>query len=695
MASSEGTGLGRILCLFRLIRTTSCSNLNQFLTWNKEFEFDPSNQPQDSPPRWTGSLNLNSHCGPVYALYFDNTPKKDGNWVFGSLSSPRPHVLRAGGQATKDQSCCDFQLSASNIGTSIGRSHFSIDVAPRIEVAAPVIPRLNCLGSSIDIRYFRDPDKTIPLYPGDNALLNEPVTITCGPLQLEVWSPTLTGKEMVEQGIVASDFQREVVNEPPGFFPTIRSEADTRYDNSRVGLDSGNFYVCFEEKVLPTTSVIPSCVVRSGPLKLSAIVPQAARNWIGSLMYKLEEFTRACDNAEFIQHPNILAIREIAAFRGATYKTNFAEVPWLITELLEQATTLEDYIRPGRPFELQQRYDIIAQLASGLDYLQYKGLFHMELLPENIIITETEPGKPTAKIAKLEALNPLAADRIFEDRGDNLTVYSAQEILNPPYRYYSYPAAAYRLGVIALRMLTPYDSNMKSYDDKVRYNSEAYSVWAEKVVLPSLKRAPKRTVTLINGLLHTNLHKRWTLGKCYREVAIPSALCAFKLRGSSSDSSRPLKRKRDSPAGISHRGPTPNNRTPHPSVGQRSLSVTPRSTPDIGASSLKRPRGTRLQLAHISEEDELAGATGLPAANITPTRAPERPEDNLQEDDDLPDTLPWGSATHEANEIEGMVHENRSRQPVSGDVENRVLLWRDRIFDSEDSDENPDGRPCH
>ncbi|KAI0970448.1 kinase-like domain-containing protein [Xylaria arbuscula] len=688
MNSSDHTSLSNILCLFRLIRTPSCAHLNQFLAWNKEFEFDPSNQPQDSPPRWAGSLFFYSHCDPIYALYFGNKPKKDGNWVFGSLSSPPPHVLRARGQGRKDQSRCDFQLGASNIGTNIGRSLFSIDIAPRIEVAAPVIPRLKCLNSSIDIKYLRDPDNTISLNPGDHVLLKEPVNIICGPLQLEFWSPTLTGDEMVEQRTVANEFQREVVTELPGFFPSIRSEVDTRYDNIRVGLDSGNFYVCFEEKAPPTTSVIPSCVVQSGPLKLSAIVPAPSRNCPGSLTNRLEEFVRARDNGESIQHPNILAIREIAAFRGTTYKRNLAEVPWLITEFLEQASTLEDYIQPGRSFELQQRYEIIAQLASGLDYLQYKNLFHMEIIPENIIIIETEPGKLKAKIAKLEALNPLAPDQIFEDRDDNLTMYSALEILEPPYCY-SYPAAVYSLGVVALRMLTSYDSNMKKYEDEVHYNGRKQSVWVQEVVLPSLKRAPKRTVTLIKGLLHVDLHKRWTAGKCYRFLTQE----LLPRRRSGSDSSRTLKRKRDSPPVTPNRGPAPDNRVTHTPAGLRSVSVTPGSKPNTRTSDPKRPRGTGLQLAHISEEDELEGAGELPAADVTPAGAPERSENNLQEDDDLPDTLPWGSAIHEPNEIEGMVDDNRPHQLESGDVETRVLLWRDRILESEHSDENSDGRP--
>lgn len=304
MTALNSADLSNILCLFRLLRTSSRVDLTSILAWNKEFEFSPSEQHEDPKPPWAGILNLNSRRDPIYALRFSEKPKKDGTWVFGSLDGSRNDRLRGTVPTGKDQSRCDFQLSPSHVGSNISRSHFSIELAPRVRRGAPVIiPRLKCLKGSVAVNHVNDPDHPALLNPGDELLLDQPTNILCAALQLQVWAPTLTPEELAEQRTTANEFERDIATALPGFFPGIRSGVDTRHGNTRVGLESGNFYVCFEEKAPPNTSVVPSCVVWSGPLRLSATVPPIeSRDSPGSVKSKVEGLMKAFKNGGCIRH---------------------------------------------------------------------------------------------------------------------------------------------------------------------------------------------------------------------------------------------------------------------------------------------------------------------------------------------------------------------------------------------------------
>ncbi len=74
------------------------------------------------------------------------------------------------------------------------------------------------------------------------------------------------------------------------------------------------------------------------------------------------------------------------------------EVPWLITEHVEHATTLEeDLLGLGLAIDGD---DVIAQLSGGLAYVQSRGVVHTALTPENILMVETRD-EFVPKIARL------------------------------------------------------------------------------------------------------------------------------------------------------------------------------------------------------------------------------------------------------------------------------------------------------
>ncbi|KAI0424313.1 kinase-like domain-containing protein [Xylaria sp. FL1042] len=649
MAPHNTARLSNILCLFRLRRTASCSDLNQFLTWNKEFEFSPPAQEQDPKSAWAGGLNLDNRSDPIYGLFFSSRPKKDGKWVFGSLDNLSHNGVHRRVQAEKKDSPCDFQLSVSHdTRNPISRSHFAIEISPRVEGSSP-IPCLRCLKGSVVVQYVGDSQKSRLLRPGSHLLLSKPVNITCETLQLQMWCPTLTFGEVLDQVILAHEFERDVVTELPDLFPGIGTQIDTRYRNNRVGLKSGNFYVSYEENVSPSTSVIPTCVVWVGNHQLSAIVPPTGKICPRSLKDTVEGFMKVSNYGGYIQHPNILSIWEVAVFRGATHENNLTDAPWLITENLEGAKTLEDWIQPGLTIEIEDRYEIIAQIAAGLDYLRYKGFVHTSLIPENIVILGGLHGEFIAKIAKLEELEKVAGQQYLEDYSDSPTMYTALERFKPPHRY-SYPAALYSLGIIALRILTPYDCKMKKHQGLAWNTTETYGRWIKEVVSPSLEQAPHRTQELIKGLLRTLPAKRWTAQECsifLTEGSLP-------YREVSSSSSRSQKRKRESllplelniapvlDKGLIHT-PGSNSKAPTKPISNQEAKTTKRVR-------WQDTLGRGPPLPHISEEDMATEAQEQATDKRRQSIAEVVPKENPKEIHKLPNTLPQENEPEELEE---------------------------------------------
>ncbi|CAJ2508592.1 Uu.00g136180.m01.CDS01 [Anthostomella pinea] len=652
--------LSNTLCLFRLLPTSGV-DLTSILAWNREFEFTPCEQ-----PGWAGALHPNDLRGPFYALRFSEKPKKEGNWVFGSLDSSGGKVL--GG---KGQSRCDFQLSHSNVESKISRTHFSIELAPRIRRGSPVIPRLRCLKGSVVV-YLDDPNNPVLLDPGSELLLVKPALIICAAVRLQVWHPALTGEELVEHRMTAHEFEKAIAAELPGYFPSIRSGVDTRHGCTRIGLQSNRFFVCFEEQPPRSTSIIPSCVVWNGPLKLSAtLLPIELGEAPGSLRIKEEALMKSLKNGGSIRHTNILTIHDIGVYRGIGYEDTVTERPWIITEHIECATTLEDLIRSRLAFD---RNDVIAQLASGLAYLCSEQFVYTALTPENIVIVEMEGGKFVPKIAKLEQLENLGGRHYLEDRIINPTIYTAPERLKPPYRY-TYPAPAYGLGAIALRVLTPYDSMIENYEGGPPIDARSYGQWIAQVVLPSLSQAPKATQTLVKGLLHSKPHERWTAKECYKFLTQESS----GRPSPSSDGDRGQKRKGEGllPK-IIKVAPTIRDRT-NKVAQDTAVSTTPRSEPETiqgtGAKGSKRRQGSRVVQQVCFAEEEKAKEKGEPAAGETrQSRAKEETKDG----DELPAT-PWGNVRLKPNDAGGVADGARPEESFSGDVETWVKGQAEKI----------------
>ncbi|HEV2697438.1 MAG TPA: serine/threonine-protein kinase, partial [Terriglobales bacterium] len=92
---------------------------------------------------------------------------------------------------------------------------------------------------------------------------------------------------------------------------------------------------------------------------------------------RLRRFEQEARAAAALNHPNILAVHQMATDNGVSY---------LVSELLE-GETLRERLRRG-PIPLRKAIDYEVQIAHGLAAAHEKGIVHRDLKPENLFVTK-------------------------------------------------------------------------------------------------------------------------------------------------------------------------------------------------------------------------------------------------------------------------------------------------------------------
>ena len=91
---------------------------------------------------------------------------------------------------------------------------------------------------------------------------------------------------------------------------------------------------------------------------------------------RLRRFEQEARAAAALNHPNILAVYQMATHEGVSY---------MVTELLE-GETLRERLRRGA-IPLRNAIDYGVQIARGLSAAHEKGIVHRDLKPENVMLT--------------------------------------------------------------------------------------------------------------------------------------------------------------------------------------------------------------------------------------------------------------------------------------------------------------------
>ncbi|HET7110822.1 MAG TPA: serine/threonine-protein kinase, partial [Gemmatimonadales bacterium] len=94
-------------------------------------------------------------------------------------------------------------------------------------------------------------------------------------------------------------------------------------------------------------------------------------------------FRREARLLQFLSHPNVIRALTFSEERGA---------PWLVLEYV-QGRTLREAIAAGLPFSPEEVVPVLEGLAAALDHLHARGLVHLDVRPENIVITPDDGAK--------------------------------------------------------------------------------------------------------------------------------------------------------------------------------------------------------------------------------------------------------------------------------------------------------------
>src|SRR3974390_1157884 len=97
---------------------------------------------------------------------------------------------------------------------------------------------------------------------------------------------------------------------------------------------------------------------------------------------RLHRFEQEARATAALNHPNILAVYQMATDNGVSY---------LVEELLE-GETLRERLRRG-PIPLRKTIDYAVHIAHGLAAAHDKGIVHRDLKPENVFLTKDGRGK--------------------------------------------------------------------------------------------------------------------------------------------------------------------------------------------------------------------------------------------------------------------------------------------------------------
>jgi eukaryotic-like serine/threonine-protein kinase len=90
----------------------------------------------------------------------------------------------------------------------------------------------------------------------------------------------------------------------------------------------------------------------------------------------LKRFLREAQAAGNLSHPNIVTIYEVGEHEGLIY---------IAMEHIDGGS-LEDLLRQGRAFTLEEIVRLFAQVAPALDYAHGKGIVHRDIKPANILV---------------------------------------------------------------------------------------------------------------------------------------------------------------------------------------------------------------------------------------------------------------------------------------------------------------------
>ena len=206
-------------------------------------------------------------------------------------------------------------------------------------------------------------------------------------------------------------------------------------------------------------------------------------------------FRREARLLQFLSHPNVIRALAFAEERGA---------PWLVLERVP-GRSLREEIDMSAPFAVEEVVPLLQGMAAALDHLHARGLAHLDVRPENVIVS------PDGEVKLVDFGVAQAAGAMQEpaDGGtpDDVAYLAPEQVCGEPVS----PATdVYALGCVVYELLTgqvPFGSadNPTARNAAIRARLEetpvpptiargrdALPTWVDDVVLGALERDPRQ-----------------------------------------------------------------------------------------------------------------------------------------------------------------------------------------------------------
>jgi serine/threonine protein kinase len=205
-------------------------------------------------------------------------------------------------------------------------------------------------------------------------------------------------------------------------------------------------------------------------------------------------FRREARLLQFLSHPNVIRALAFAEERGA---------PWLVLERV-RGRTLREEIAMGAPFSPEEVVPLLQGLAAALDHLHARGLAHLDVRPENVIVT------PDGEVKLVDFGVAQAAGAMQESADgapDDVSYLAPEQVCGEPV---SAASDVYALGCVVYELLTgqpPFGSgadpaaknaairtrlDQAPVPPTIARGGDALPAWVDAVVLGALERDPRQ-----------------------------------------------------------------------------------------------------------------------------------------------------------------------------------------------------------
>ena len=206
-------------------------------------------------------------------------------------------------------------------------------------------------------------------------------------------------------------------------------------------------------------------------------------------------FRREARLLQFLSHPNVIRALAFAEERGA---------PWLVLERV-RGRSLREEIAMGAPFSPEEVVPFLQGLAAALDHLHARGLAHLDVRPENVIVTPDGE----VKLVDFGAAQAAGAMQESADAGasDDVAYLAPEQVCGEPV---SAASDVYALGCVVYELLTGKPPFISGEDPAARNaairarlerapvpptiarGGDTLPAWVDGVVLGALERDPRQ-----------------------------------------------------------------------------------------------------------------------------------------------------------------------------------------------------------